>query len=427
MENRRLDSKIGSWHNPVCDWAGMTSQEDGDEDMDLALNDFDDSSQSGTGRAEGLGIRGSGARSSQSSKRSLEEASSDEGSAGGRKRVREQNSHKVILKFKNESEIAKVGVLALSREIKKKLGDVVLARVLRDSSLLIVCKSEEQKNTAMQISSIGKVAVSERKVVGERKGARGVITGIPLDEDLDKLKNSLGAGVISVKRMMRWGDGQRVQSMSVLLEFQGGVLPERVKVGCLSFPVREFVPPPLRCYKCQLYGHIAAVCRGKQKCYKCGGEHRIEECKENSQVKCCNCGGQHTVTYGGCEVRKKAVEIEKVKKENNITYAEAVRKVQVQRGGGAADFSVNPRSGGGAADSNVSPRSEGRIVMDVEDLLVFMSYVINCAEQAKHKADKIKIVVKGAEKFLGAKGASWEKVYKRLEEERKAGGTSDRT
>lgn len=65
--------------------------------------------------------------------------------------------------------------------------------------------------------------------------------------------------------------------------------------------------------------------------------------------------------------------------------------------------------------------------MDVEDLLVFMSYVITCAEQAKHKADKIKIVVKGAERFLGAKGASWEKVYKRLEEERQAGGTRDRT
>lgn len=74
----------------------MTSQEDGDKDMDLVLNDFDDSSQSGTGRAEGLGIRGSRARSSQSSKRSLEEASSDEGSAGGRK---EYESRIVIKSF----------------------------------------------------------------------------------------------------------------------------------------------------------------------------------------------------------------------------------------------------------------------------------------------------------------------------------------
>ncbi|KAJ0003125.1 hypothetical protein NQD34_018165 [Periophthalmus magnuspinnatus] len=265
----------------------------------------------------------------------------------------------------------------------------------------------------MKVGSVGKMVVSECKVVGERKGACGVISGIPLDEDLDKIKNSLGEGVSSIKRLMRWSDGQRVQSLSVLLEFREVVLPERVKVGCLSFPVREFVPPPLRCYKCQLYGHIAAVCRGKQRCPKCGGEHRIEECSKTAQVKCCNCGGQHTATFGGCEVRKKAVEVEKVKQAENITYAEAVKKVHVQR------------QSGGVATAPCREEISPGLVMD--DLLVFLAYVINCSEHAKHRADKIKIVVKGAEKYLGVKGVMWEQVYKRLEEDRKVGGAGEKT
>ncbi len=49
------------------------------------------------------------------------------------------------------------------------------------------------------------------------------------------------------------------------------------------------------------------------------------------QHKYCYCGGQHRVTNGGCEVRKRVVEIEEVKAVNNIRYAEAVKRVQGQR------------------------------------------------------------------------------------------------
>ncbi|XP_037536589.1 cyclin-H [Nematolebias whitei] len=39
--------------------------------------------------------------------------------------------------------------------------------------------------------------------------------------------------------------------------------------------IMPYIPPPLRCYKCQRYGHIAAVCKGKQRCAKCGADHRL--------------------------------------------------------------------------------------------------------------------------------------------------------
>ena len=39
----------------------------------------------------------------------------------------------------------------------------------------------------------------------------------------------------------------------------------------------------------------------------------LEDCGDNVQAKCCNYGGQHNVTYGGCEVRRRAVEIQQVK------------------------------------------------------------------------------------------------------------------
>lgn len=88
---------------------------------------------------------------------------------------------------------------------------------------------------------------------------------------------------------------------------------------------------------------VWAHSKGKQRCPKYGGEHRFEKCEE--QIKCCDCGGQHSVTYGGCEVRKRAVGIQQVKTTNNISYGEAVQRIQGQKGIEVTDKSLRPRGG----------------------------------------------------------------------------------
>lgn len=60
-----------------------------------------------------------------------------------------------------------------------------------------------------------------------------------------------------LKRWLRTVDGERIESLSVLLEFQDSILQDKIKIGCMIFPVMPYVPPPLWCYKCQRHGHIA--------------------------------------------------------------------------------------------------------------------------------------------------------------------------
>lgn len=99
-----------------------------------------------------------------------------------------------------------------------------------------------------------------------------------------------------------------------------------------ELPSQAIHSSPLRCFKCQRYGHIAAACIGRQRCPKCVcvwgvRTPRYEECK-NDQNNCCNCGGQHRMTYGGCEVRKKEVEVEQVKVNNISRHSEKMRKTK---------------------------------------------------------------------------------------------------
>lgn len=47
---------------------------------------------------------------------------------------------KITLKFRMEDEQVKLSPLALSRELRKKMGDVEMAKVLRDGNLLVKCE-----------------------------------------------------------------------------------------------------------------------------------------------------------------------------------------------------------------------------------------------------------------------------------------------
>ena len=68
---------------------------------------------------------------------------------------------------------------------------------------------------------------------------------------------------------------------SVMITFEEKELPDKVFIGFMCYDVKLYIPPPLRCYKCQRFGHVAAVCKGKMRCSKCGGEHEYEDCDKD--------------------------------------------------------------------------------------------------------------------------------------------------
>lgn len=332
----------------------------------------------------------------------------EEGERAVRLRVWQEDELKVVVGFKEGCDISKVGLVTLTNGLKKVLGEVERAYPMRNSRLLIQCKNRAQRDKALNVQSICKLDVSEVRVFGERR-ARGVISGIPLGEKMEDLKKTTKGGtVLNAKRLQATRDGEKRDSMSVLLEFKETVLPERIMVGYMSFRVREYVPPPVRCYKCQRYGHIAKVCHGKQRCGKCGGEHEYGQCGDNDVKKCCNCGGDHTAAYGGCPARKQAVVIQQVRTSRNLSYADAVKAVQKESRAGSQKA---PHSQGTPTASGVGSNEEA---MNPEKLILFIAYVVNCSNDIRSKKDKIKMIVKAAHKFLNIGNLSWEKIQAAL-------------
>lgn len=103
-------------------------------------------------------------------------------------------------------------------------------------------------------------------------------------------------------------EGNRMKSLSVELRFEGDELPDKVKVGFISYSVRPLaVAPPLRCYNFQKYGHVATICKSRKRCARRGGEHDYGKC-EGAGIKCCNCGGDHNVAFEDVKCEKEQLE-----------------------------------------------------------------------------------------------------------------------
>lgn len=112
----------------------------------------------------------------------------------------------------------------------------------------------------------------------------------------------------------RQDDGNTVQRKkeSVLLYFRPDrAMPQRILLGFTSHPVDEFFGPPVQCFRCRRYGHIANFCRGPIRCKVCAGAHNHKECTSRQNPRCANCGGGHSAAFGGCPIKRAASTIRK--------------------------------------------------------------------------------------------------------------------
>ncbi len=88
-------------------------------------------------------------------------------------------------------------------------------------------------------------------------------------------------------------------------------LKHGIFLGCMHFKCRAFEQKriPVRCYKCQAFGHVASACTVEERCPRCGGPHARSECPKQAEPACCvNCKGEHSSAWKGCPAFKAAAQ-----------------------------------------------------------------------------------------------------------------------
>ncbi|CAH2226684.1 jg8743 [Pararge aegeria aegeria] len=163
----------------------------------------------------------------------------------------------------------------------------------------------------------------------------GVVRGVPNDwsdeEILSNINVPLGCGpIIKIRRIKRKvtvnNVNQFISTGTVIITFDGQVLPTRVYMCYTALSVELYIYPTVQCYQCCRFGHVKNQCRSLPKCYKCGQGHSGDTCQvEEEDYRCCLCNGSHQAIDKKCLEHNRQRAIKETMSKSCISYMEAIK------------------------------------------------------------------------------------------------------
>ena len=95
--------------------------------------------------------------------------------------------------------------------------------------------------------------------------------------------------IAHAKRFISRETGPEVNLNTFLIIYSTHNIPISIRIGQYNIMVNSYVPNPVRCFKCQTFGHGQSQCKGKIVCFKRSEEDHDGYTSENDH-KCTNCG-----------------------------------------------------------------------------------------------------------------------------------------
>lgn len=162
---------------------------------------------------------------------------------------------------------------------------------------------------------------------------KGVIKGINLEFSDEELLKEIHSSppITEVKRCNRFnkkedGTTSSTPSQSVLLTFDGQMLPTKVSIYGIYLEVSPYTSQVKRCGNCLRFAHSRKQCRSEKTCDHCSRKDHGDGivCPTvSAAAKCINCQGEHKSTYDNCPELLRQRAIHKFAAANGIAYMAA--------------------------------------------------------------------------------------------------------
>ncbi len=177
------------------------------------------------------------------------------------------------------------------------------------NSYIIKTDNQEAITSLRNMTTLNNKAVEFQELLPEEKPCVYIVMGVPTDVPVETIKIRIGAK--KVERQTKFDRQRRLpyDTPSVKV-WATGEIPPTVELGALGTrKTRVFVPEPLRCYKCQKFGHNQKTCNNDPRCSFCSQNHATKDCRDKeTERKCVNCKGKHSANSNACPIWKQKAQ-----------------------------------------------------------------------------------------------------------------------
>ncbi|GBM98004.1 hypothetical protein AVEN_22935-1 [Araneus ventricosus] len=221
-----------------------------------------------------------------------------------------------------------VSPFLVEKAITETVGEIKSTKKLRSGDLLVEVHSRKQSQQIVKLKNFSNIpiSISPHASLNSSKGVItcGELLNVATEEILQELQ---GQGMSHVRRISIRRDGQLLNTKHLVLTFDSAKLPEQIKAGYMRLSVRAYIPNPLRCFKCQRFGHSKTSFRGTLTCARCAEVgHDSSQC--TAAENCVNCKNAHTSFSRNCSVWILEKEIVATKIKKQLSYPKARKLVK---------------------------------------------------------------------------------------------------
>jgi len=221
--------------------------------------------------------------------------------------------------------LSKLSAFIIDKALKAAAGNLKTVKRLQKGDILVEVSSAVQSRCISELSSFAgcPIQVTPHRTLNISKGVIrcSELQNCNKEEILEELKTQQVQDIqnISVKN----DSGGRRNTNTYIITFSTPTIPKHLKIGFIRVPVAVFIPNPLRCFKCQKFGHGSKTCKGSITCSTCGQVgHSADSC-QGQQPKCFNCSGSHPASSKDCPKWLFEKKVQQVKAEKGISFTEA--------------------------------------------------------------------------------------------------------
>ena len=229
-----------------------------------------------------------------------------------------------------EETISSLSPFIVHKTIMSIAGEPKSIKNLRSGDLLIQCSKESHETSLLKMKKFCglKCKVTPHTSLNTSKG---IVRCPALNRQTNEhiLEFMQEQGVTDVRRIKVHRDGILKPTNTFVFIFNTPILPKTVKIGFIQTTVDVYVPNPLRCYECQVFGHHENKCGRQALCVNCGEPEHCPSGSCQRPAKCVNCSGDHPSSSKVCPSWEKEKKIVKIKVEQNITFPEARKQYEL--------------------------------------------------------------------------------------------------